>query len=249
MFSQIDFSALQWLMMLGGTAVIGMSKAGIKGIDMLNVTLMALVFGGKASTGVVLPLLCLADIFAVFYYKRHVQWEHFWKLLPPMFVGVVLGVYIGKDVDERVFKKIMAVIIVLTVIIMLVLEKTKDLKVPKGYKFSTFMGLVAGVATMLGNLAGAFSNIYFLALRMSKNDFIGTAAWVFLVINLSKVPFQIFTWKNIDASTLGIDLYLIPALIVGFFIGVKLVGKINEVLFRRMILALTFLGGILIFIN
>jgi uncharacterized protein len=249
MFSQIDFSALQWLMMLGGTAVIGMSKAGIKGIDMLNVTLMALVFGGKASTGVVLPLLCLADIFAVFYYKRHVQWEHFWKLLPPMFVGVVLGVYIGKDVDERVFKKIMAVIIVLTVIIMLVLEKAKDLKVPKGYKFSTFMGLVAGVATMLGNLAGAFSNIYFLALRMSKNDFIGTAAWVFLVINLSKVPFQIFTWKNIDASTLGIDLYLIPALIVGFFIGVKLVGKINEVLFRRMILALTFLGGILIFIN
>jgi uncharacterized protein len=249
MFSQIDFSALQWLMMLGGTAVIGMSKAGIKGIDMLNVTLMALVFGGKASTGVVLPLLCLADIFAVFYYKRHVQWEHFWKLLPPMFVGVVLGVYIGKDVDERVFKKIMAVIIVLTVIIMLVLEKAKDLKVPKGYKFSTFMGLVSGVATMLGNLAGAFSNIYFLALRMSKNDFIGTAAWVFLVINLSKVPFQIFTWKNIDASTLGIDLYLIPALIVGFFIGVKLVGKINEVLFRRMILALTFLGGILIFIN
>jgi uncharacterized protein len=249
MFSQIDFSTLQWLMMLGGTAVIGMSKAGIKGIDMLNVTLMALVFGGKASTGVVLPLLCLADIFAVFYYKRHVQWEHFWKLLPPMFVGVVLGVYIGKDVDERVFKKIMAVIIVLTVIIMLVLEKAKDLKVPKGYKFSTFMGLVAGVATMLGNLAGAFSNIYFLALRMSKNDFIGTAAWVFLVINLSKVPFQIFTWKNIDASTLSIDLYLIPALIVGFFIGVKLVGKINEVLFRRMILALTFLGGILIFIN
>jgi uncharacterized protein len=249
MFSQIDFSALQWLMMLGGTAVIGMSKAGIKGIDMLNVTLMALVFGGKASTGVVLPLLCLADIFAVFYYKRHVQWEHFWKLLPPMFVGVVLGVYIGKDVDERVFKKIMAVIIVLTVIIMLVLEKAKDLKVPKGYKFSTFMGLVSGVATMLGNLAGAFSNIYFLALRMSKNDFIGTAAWVFLVINLSKVPFQIFTWKNIDVSTLTIDLYLIPALIVGFFIGVKLVGKINEVLFRRMILALTFLGGILIFIN
>jgi uncharacterized protein len=249
MFSQIDFSTLQWLMMLGGTAVIGMSKAGIKGIDMLNVTLMALVFGGKASTGVVLPLLCLADIFAVFYYKRHVQWEHFWKLLPPMFVGVVLGVYIGKDVDERVFKKIMAVIIVLTVIIMLVLEKAKDLKVPKGYKFSTFMGLVAGVATMLGNLAGAFSNIYFLALRMSKNDFIGTAAWVFLVINLSKVPFQIFTWKNIDPSTLTVDLYLIPALIVGFFIGVKLVGKINEVLFRRMILALTFLGGILIFIN
>ena len=57
---------------------IGLSKAGIKGVDMMNITLMAVVFGGKASTGVVLPLLCVADIMAVWYYHRHAQWEHFW---------------------------------------------------------------------------------------------------------------------------------------------------------------------------
>ena len=53
---------------------------------------------------------------------------------------------------------------------------------------------------MLGNLAGAFANIYFLAMRLPKNGFIGTAAWVFLVINLFKLPFQVLVWKNINAD-------------------------------------------------
>ncbi|MBI1692672.1 MAG: hypothetical protein FYV88_3950, partial [Bacteroidetes bacterium] len=52
----------QWTLALLGAFIIGMGKAGLKGLDMLSVTLMAMVFGGKGSTGVVLPLLCVADI-------------------------------------------------------------------------------------------------------------------------------------------------------------------------------------------
>ena len=70
------------------------------------------------------------------------------------------------------------------------------------------MGLAAGFTTMLGNLAGAFANIYFLAMRLPKNNFIGTAAWVFLVINFFKLPFQAFYWHNITGATLYVDLLL-----------------------------------------
>ena len=92
---------------------------------MMNVTIMAIVFGGKASTGVVLPLLCTADIMAVKYYHRHAQWKHFRRLIPWMAAGILVGVYVGKDIDEAVFRKIMAVIIMLTVAIMLLLEFKK----------------------------------------------------------------------------------------------------------------------------
>ena len=102
---------------------------------------------------------------------------------------------------------------------------------------------------MLGNLAGAFSNIYFLAMRMPKNDFIGTAAWVFLVINLFKLPFQIFYWKNITASSLQMDLFLLPALLIGFFAGLKIVAKIKDDGYRKVILALTLAGAIVIFLK
>jgi uncharacterized protein len=111
------FSFSQWLMILLASFIIGMSKAGLKGVDMLSVTLMAFVFGSKSSTGIVLPLLCLADIAAVSYYNRHAQWNHFWKIVPWMIVGILLGVYLGKDMDETVFRKIMAVIIMITIVI------------------------------------------------------------------------------------------------------------------------------------
>ncbi len=243
----MDLSILNWALIFIAAFIIGLAKAGLKGIDMMNVTIMAIVFGGKTSTGVVLPLLCAADIMAVWYYKRHVQWPHFWKLLPWMIAGILIGVYVGKDIDEVLFRRIMAVIIMLTVIIMIWLELRKNPLVPHNIFFASSLGLTSGFATMLGNLAGAFSNIYFLAMRMNKNDFIGTAAWVFLVINLFKLPFQVLYWKNIDAGSLKIDLMLLPALIAGFWLGIKVVAKIKDDGYRRVILALTLIGAVFIF--
>jgi hypothetical protein len=243
------FSLLNWVLIFTAAFIIGLAKAGLKGIDMMNVTIMAIVFGGKASTGIVLPLLCVADIMAVLYYKRHVQWPHFFKLLPWMVIGILIGVYAGKDIDEVLFRRIMAVIIVLTVIIMVWLELRKNPVVPKNMFFASGLGLVSGFTTMLGNLAGAFSNIYFLAMRMNKNDFIGTAAWVFLVINLFKLPFQVFYWKNIDAASLKFDLILLPALLAGFWCGLKVVAKIKDDSYRKVILGLTLAGAVFIFMR
>lgn len=242
-----ESSLLNWILILLAAFIIGLAKAGVKGIDMLNVTLMALVFGGKASTGVVLPLLCLADVMAVKYYHGHAQWEHFWKLLPWMIAGILVGVFTGKDLDEAVFRKVMAAIIIFTVVIVLALEIRKRPFVPHNTVFVAGTGLAAGFTTMLGNLAGAFANLYFLALRMPKNDFIGTAAWVFLVINLFKLPFQVFYWKNITAASLWIDLLLLPALLLGFLFGLRIVAKIKDDNYRKVVIALTLIGAFFIF--
>jgi uncharacterized membrane protein YfcA len=241
------FSNFNWGLILLSAFLIGLSKAGLRGIDMMNVTIMAIVFGSKASTGIVLPLLCVADIIAVIYYHRHAQWNHFWKLIPWMAIGILVGVYVGKDMNEVLFRKIMAIIIITTVFIMVALEIRKNQVIPTNKFFVANMGLAAGFTTMLGNLAGAFSNIYFLAMRMPKNDFIGTASWVFLVINLFKLPFQVFFWKNITPETLYTDLFLLPSVLIGFWIGVKIVSKIKEDNYRKVVIVLTFLGALAIF--
>lgn len=241
------YSISNWILILAAAFIIGLAKAGLKGIEMLNVTIMAIVFGGKASTGIVLPLLCVADIGAVVYYNRHAQWKHFWKLIPWMAAGILIGVYVGKDLDEIIFRKIMALIIIITVIIMILMEFRKTTTVPAHPLFVASTGLVAGFTTMLGNLAGAFANIYFLAMRMPKNDFIGTAAWVFLVINLFKLPFQIFYWKNINPTSLQTDLLLIPALAFGFLSGLKIVAVIKDNNYRKIVIVLTLIGAMVIF--
>src|SRR4030095_14937865 len=101
------FTLGNWLLIMLSAFLLGLAKAGLKGIDMMNVTIMAIVFGGKTSTGIVLPLLCAADILAVKYYNRHAQWPHFWKLIPWMIAGVLIGVFTGKDLNEELFRKIM----------------------------------------------------------------------------------------------------------------------------------------------
>src|SRR3954471_21130056 len=104
-----NYSHIDWLLIFLSAFIIGLSKAGLKGIDMMNVTIMAIVFGSKASTGIVLPLLCFTDILAVLYYNRHAQWPQFWKLIPWMMIGILVGVYVGKDLNEVIFRKLMAI--------------------------------------------------------------------------------------------------------------------------------------------
>lgn len=247
--SAYHFSGTEWILVFFSAFIIGLTKGGIKGVDMLSVTLMAIVFGSKSSTGIVLPLLCFADIAAVAYYKRHVQWKYFWKITPWMLVGILLGVYFGKEMDEIMFKKVMAIIILITLGILLYMEYRKSKEIPEHRWFAASTGLAAGFTTMIGNLAGAFSNLYFLAMRVSKNDFIGTGAWIFLFMNLFKLPFQIFYWKNITSTSIQLDLLLLPALAIGFMLGVALVKKIQDEQYRKIVIILTLIGSVIMLLK
>lgn len=241
-----DITITAWTLALTAAFVIGISKAGIKGIAIINVTLMALAFGAKESTGLIVPLLVVGDAFAVVYYNRHAQWKYIAAFLPWMILGILLGTAIGKDLPETTFKISMSIIILGTVIMMYWWDRKKSKNVPTHWAFAGFIGTMAGITTMIGNLAGAFSNIYFLAMRLPKNEFIGTAAWLFFIVNIFKLPFHIFIWKTITPETLIINLKLVPGIILGIIVGVRLVKIIREQFYRKMILVLTAIGAILI---
>lgn len=246
LFLNIQLSWVDWSLAYLAIAIIGISKAGLKGITIVSVTILALVFGGKASTGIMLPLLTVGDIFAVIYYHRHTQWKYLRRLLPWMLVGVLIGVKIGDNLPESTFKQGMAMIILLTVIMMIWWDRKPSKNIPDNWWFAGIMGLAAGFTTMIGNLAGAFSNIFFLAMRLPKDQFIGTAAWLFFIINLFKWPFHIFVWETITWETLNINLKLLPAMITGLVVGLYLVKKIKDHHYRRLILVLTAVGALAI---
>lgn len=226
--------------------LLGMGKAGFKGLGVLIVLLMALVFGGKTSTGILITMMVLADIFAVIHYNRHTQWIYLKKLLPTMFLGVIIGVWIGKDISEIMFKQIMAVFILITVAIMIYMEKKKSDDIPSHWAFASGTGLLAGITSMIGNLAGSFADIYFLAMRLPKNEFIGTAAWLFFIINVFKLPFHIFIWKTVTVETLSLNLIFIPGIVAGFYVGVFVVNKIKNAAYRKFIFVATIIGALLI---
>lgn len=229
--------------------LLGVGKGGIKGLSILTVTLMALVYGAKSSTGIILPLLIAGDIMAVIYFKKYTKWKYLVHFLPWMLVGVVIASFVGKDIPETTFKNWMAVIILFSVVFMWFSESTAKKVMPGNKLFGGAVGFAAGFTTMIGNLAGPFANLFFLATRLPKNEIIGTSAWVFFIVNNFKVPFHVFSWKTITWETLQTNLTLVPFVVIGFFVGVKIVSYFTEKFFRQFLLVVTAIGAILIFIK
>ncbi len=244
-----DVSVSAWVLALLAAFMIGISKAGLKGLSLFNVTLLALAFGAKASTGIIMPFLVLGDIAAVLYYNRHAQWKPILKILPWMALGILAGVILGKDLPERLFKVAMVTIIFVSLGLLVFWDIRKSKTVPRHWTFASGSGILAGLTTMIGNMAGPFTNLYFLMLRLPKNEFVGTAAWLFFITNLFKVPFHVFVWKTISAETLVLNLKLFPALLLGFVVGAKILKFINDSLYRKFILVVTAIGAIAILLK
>jgi len=243
---EFDLTFWEWALILFAGFLVGISKAGLKGIAIIIVTIMANLFDAKVSTSIVLVMFISGDLMAVNYYKRDVNWKLLFRLIPFMILGVLIGAWIGKDLNETTFKYTMAVIILLSVILMVWSENRKSTYVPDNLGFAGIMGLAAGVTTMIGNLAGPFSNLFFLAMRSPKNEFIGTAAWLFFIVNLFKVPIHIFFWGTLTWETFKINLMLLPAIILGFIVGVQGISYIKDDHYRKLILVMTAIGAILI---
>jgi len=226
--------------------ILGFSKSGFKGLGFIVVALMAQAFESKASTGILLPLLITGDILAIIYYRKDVDWKVLFQLFPSMAIGVIIGVFVGDHLSSVVFKQVMAGIILVSGIALVWIDRTETEKVPDNWFFASSMGLVAGFCTMVGNLAGPIANIYFLAMKFPKKRFIGTAAWLFFFINIFKIPFHVWVWETISLQSVKESYWMIPIVVVGFAVGIKLIEKINENLFKKYIIAITLLGAILI---
>lgn len=236
----------QWVAIFFAVFLLGMGKAGLKGIGIINVVILAFVFGEKPSTGILLPLLVSADILAVIYYNKHTQWGFIKKLMPWMVIGVIIGTWIGNDISEDIFKKMMVIIIISSVLLMVYFENKKKVAIPNNIWFSSFSGFLAGFTSMIGNLAGPISNVYLLAMRLPKSEFIGTAAWLFFIMNVFKLPFHIFVWKTINKETIVLNSIMFPFLIIGFYIGTRVIKLISNANYRKFVLILIALGGFIL---
>ena len=220
-------SPIQWGILFLSAFIIGMSKTGIQGLSLISVPLMALAFGAKPSTGLILPILCAADLIAVLYYRRKAEWKYVFKLLPAALAGFVVALFVDKIVPPTEFKHLMGGCLAAIMLVMLWTDrKGKENSLSSHWWFSPLFGLMGGFTTMIGNAAGPVMAIYLLSIRMPKYSFVGTNAWFFLVINYLKIPVQILAWDNITIWSLVLDVYTIPFVLLGGVAGILLVKRL-----------------------
>ncbi len=238
----------QWIWLIVCALFVGMAKTGIAGLGMLIVPILAGIFGGKASAGILLPMLSMADVFAVWYYHRDAEWKYIVKLLPATVVGVLIGLFVGEMVNDEQFKNIMAVIILAGLGIMIWRERYNAAQaIPHNWLFSSVAGLLGGFSTMIGNAAGPVLAIYLLSMQLPKNSFIGTGAWFFLIINLFKIPLHVAVWETITWRTFMLDAAMLPVIMLGAFAGVRIVKYIPEKPYRIFVIVTTAFAALKLF--
>ncbi|MEW2131973.1 sulfite exporter TauE/SafE family protein [Streptomyces sp. NPDC005435] len=252
-----EFAALALAALL-----VGFSKTAVSGANTVSLAVFAAVLPARASTGVLLPLLIAGDILAVLTYRRHAHWPTLWRLFPAVAAGVVAGtLFLVHAGDGVVRTSIGAILLLMTGITLwrrraaarqgtetdAEAEGTADggpaTATRAGRTTAGAYGVLGGFTTMVANAGGPVMSMYLLSAGFRKLGFLGTSAFFFLIVNVSKVPFSA-ALGLIDGRSLLLDAALLVFVVPGAFLGKWAVNKINQRLFDRLVVAATVVGAL-----
>jgi uncharacterized membrane protein YfcA len=223
--------------------IAGVSKAGFGGaFGGLSVPLMSLTIPPVEAAAILLPILCLMDLFGARAYQGRWDRSNLRSLLPGAFAGIALGTLCFDLLSDQAIRVIVGVIAIgfaVTNWLELAPSRHRVAASPaKGFFWST----TAGFSSFLANAGGPALMIYLLPQRLDKSVFVATTVMFFLVINFAKlVPYGMlgqFSTSNLQASLL-----LLPLAPLGVALGLWAHGKVKELLFYRIAYVLLFVTG------
>jgi hypothetical protein len=234
-----------WLLLATAAFGIGITKSGFSGVSLVHVLIFAYVFGAKASTGIVLPMLIAGDTMAMLMFGQHADWRYVRRMFPPALLGVIAAWLLMDVMSESYYRPTIGCII-LALAVMQLARKFKEewfTHIPHSHCFAWVMGILVGITTMLANAAGPVYGLFLIAIGLPKKEFVGTAAWFFLLLNLIKIP---FSWNLglIRMETLLLNVVLLPGIYIGLIAGSAIAKRIGQREFEAAIIALAGFAGL-----
>ncbi len=219
--------------------LIGVSKGGLGGAAGAAATpLMALVMPVEQVLGLMLPLLMMADVFAVASHWR--RWDNRLLLLlvPASLIGITAGTVLLTTISPDALRKGLAVIVILFVLYKLFEGRIQRAVTyqPRGWH-GLLTGAVAGFTSTLAHTGGPPVAIYLLMQQVTPRVFVATSAVYFAIINWLKVPYYIYAGV-LDLNQLRQVVWLIPLIPVSVLAGRWLSTRIDKQTFERVIIVL-----------
>jgi hypothetical protein len=244
-----DISLLHWLLAAGAALLIGISKTGMPGAAILVAPIMATIFAGRLSPGALVPMLLFADFFAVAWYHRTTRWDHLKSLGTWIGLGVATGAGLLYLIGEREalggsVQEIIAILVLAMIAVHLLRKRLGPQFQPTSKVGKALTGVAAGFSTTTANAAGPVTGVYLASAQLSKQEFIGTSAWLYLILNATKIPIYVALTvaapdsPMITSETLLFNFVLFPVIFGGVFVGRWLLHRVSQNLFEAIVLAL-----------
>lgn len=228
--------------------LVGFNKTALPALGLFILTMLMLLFSPRTAIGLMLPLLMVADIYAIIAYRKWVDWKRLLKLFPWVLVGLTIGYVTLRLIDESHLKIMIGTIILLFIGMMLLRRNTNDKMLAGNHQalLTTGFGVFGGFSTTVGNAGGEVMSVYLLLQRLPKAVFVGTVAYFFFVVNWIKLPLY-WNLGLINGEMLQLTLYLSLFIFLGASIGKRVLPHMKQKRFNQLILFLTLLGAINLF--
>ncbi|AZZ39405.1 sulfite exporter TauE/SafE family protein [Acidipropionibacterium jensenii] len=112
---------------------------------------------------------------------------------------------------------------------------------------SLLFGVLAGFATMVANAAGPITSLYFLSEGFAVVRFLGTTAWLFLILNLIKLPFSL-SLGMLTGSDLRPVAIMVPVIVATVLVGRQLAKRVDRRVFTTLVLILSAVAGVILLV-
>ena len=163
----------------------------------------------------------------------------FWIGIPSV-VFVVIGAYLSSYFQAKWLELFLAIFLIVLSIVLFVYS---NIKLKPNFVNSFSGGVLSGFLAGVIGTGGAIRGIVLASFDLSPSAFIATSSIIDLSIDLSRSVVYFF-----NGFVHPHDLYLLPLLavvsIVGTFLGKKIVLKLSNDQFKKGVLILVFITGI-----
>ncbi len=206
--------------------IFGIAKGGFgNAIGVVAVPLMALAVSPLQAAAILLPILCVMDVFAIRKFWR--QWDvtNIVIMLPAGCVGVLVGSLTFSYLNEghvRLLIGLLALIFALN----FWLKSAGSIQKEPDYIKGTFWSVIGGFTSFGIHSGGPPVNIYLLPQKLHPKVFMGTCAMFFWITNYVKlIPY--FILGQLDSQNLQTSLVLLPLAPIGVGFGYYLHTRVS----------------------
>ena len=236
---------LSYLLGLGSALLMGLSKTGLPGASLPSILLMAEAFphDARASVGAILLPILVGNVLAVAWFRQHADWGRLLGLFPYVALGMVPGALVLMYTKSNQLRPVLGWLVAALVVLEAARQYFGWTRLPHQWWFAAGLGILGGFGTVVGNAAMPVMTIYLISRGLLKEQFIGTAAWFFFIVNLTKLPINA-SLHMITLDTVSFGLIVAPLVPAGAFLGVWVLRRIPQKPFDICALALALAAAV-----
>jgi len=235
-------------MMLAFVAfLIGLAKGGFGGmLGSLATPLLALVMPADQVIGLVLPILMVADVFAVIMHWRRWNGRLIVLLLPGAILGVTIGTLFITNSPTEMLRLALGIIVLIFAV-----YKIFEKRVMKNLSYSpknwhgVLAGTVTGFSSALAHTGAPPVSIYLLFQQVAPQTYIGTSVLFFFILNWIKVPYYFYA-DLFDADRIQTIIWVLPLVLGGAFFGRWLSDRFRKETFEMVIVAFLIVAALML---